>query len=86
MHQARESVKKICVIAISITQARQCLQLETGEYVVSGSKNVAANDFVRLLEWVRSLSRLKVKSDHFLYLIAMTEDKAKFRNYFFSYK
>ena len=86
MHQARESVKKICVIVISITQTRQCLRLETGEYVVSGSKNVSAIDFVRALEWVRSLSQLKVNSNHYLYLIALTEVEAKFKSYFFSCK
>ena len=45
----RATIKYVLLLYLS-HKTRRCQQLETGEYVVSGSENVAAIDFVRILE------------------------------------
>ena len=45
----RATIKYVLLLYLS-HKNRRCQQLETGEYVVSGSENVSAIDFVRILE------------------------------------
>ena len=51
MYRARDSDNDKYVLLLFLShKTRWCQQLETGEYVVSGSENVSAIDFFRILE------------------------------------